>query len=249
MLKNFGIRLLVSFVVLGIAYLLIFGWPGSHNKPTTSQRLAAVRTALDQTYIDSNSIASFNQDNSVAYATLSDMMGQFKAHTSELEAAVQAAGDKLSPTERNEIQSIIGSQKQVAASFQSQYSVVAKVVSYDPSSDLGSLNIQSQRGQLQERAVAARQGLTSAAGNSTVASATQQHLRGQAECFGKLASLLTEDAVGASTTRTSCINSYPSVRLAAIQDAIQAAFTPSYQSYMKQRVPSLLSQLDHTINH
>lgn len=240
---------MISLAILGAAYILIFGFPGSHNKPTGSQRLAAVRTALDQTYIDSSSITLFHQDNAVAYATIADTLSQFKTHTTELEKASQAAGNKLTPLERSEIQKIIDSQKQVASSFQNQYSIVAKVVSYDPSSDLGSLDIQTKHVQLRQRATAASQGLINAADNNMIAAPTQQLLRSQADCFDKLASLSSANYTDAITTLTDCVNRYPQVRLAAIQDAIQAAFTPSYRSYIKQYIPPLLNQLDHRINY
>jgi len=141
------------------------------------------------------------------------------------------------------------------------------VIAYDPSNDLGSLDLNHNWDTALQRATAAQNGLKTAAANSSsldavsglgvhsadqadtvISDAARAALDSAASCFGKLASdLQAQQFSMASAQRDSCIQAYPAVRQQVIQNLLKNSLPDSLLQADRARLLSLLQQLDRQI--
>ena len=271
LLRRFGLRFIASLVVLGVIYGLIFGFSlGTPHKPRTpSQKVAALRSALDQTYIDSNTLAHVTQNNAASYSVLTAVSGQWQTDIAAAQTALKAAVSYLPTPVHNSAQSLITTQQEAFHRYSSSYKVLSHVIAYDPATDLGRLDINHNRDSLLQRATAAQNGLKTAANSAAtldsgvssgnldvqqsgqpqavISGTTQKALSGGANCFGTLADDLQSQQAAASQQRDSCIQAYPAVRKQAMQNVLGNSLPESFlQAYQAQLLP-LLHQLDQLI--
>lgn len=268
--KRFGLRFVISLVVLGGLYLLVFGWPASHKQPNTPQaKISRLRGALDQTYLDSSIIAGFHENDAASYSALNSLLGQFQTDIKTLQTDLSKAPSQVSTSQRNNIKATIDEEDQAIKAFSARFNILLRPIAYDPSTDLGKLDPAKDTAELQKRAQAAQAGLQKAANDTTntnstntldvgtvdsntslVGPATKQKLEASADCFGKLADQLGKKQFSdASSTRTSCIKAYPTTRQQAIANVLAGTFPDSYKSYLKKTVPALLKQFDTQIKN
>lgn len=264
-LTGFGVRFLASFLILGAAYLLIFGWPGHRKRPLTpAGKIAAVRSTLDETYVAGANLANFDESSVVAMYDLGQVYSQFQAADQQLKTALKAAPPQVSPALRASIQKVIDQQAGAMSAYQSRLEVIGIVAQYDPATDLMSASASKSISVTGQRAQAAQNGLKKAltdasgpgsggqnglgvttAGAQLLDTRTSLALSQEVNCFAKLAArAAANDVRGAAAVRASCIAGYPALRLGIIQNIVQPAFGGSYQQTMKQSVPPLLKQLD-----
>jgi hypothetical protein len=266
--QRFGVRFAICLLVLGTAYLAIFGLkPTSHNIPiTASQKVAALRAGLDETYIVGNDLAGFKESDSVAANTLGSMFSQYQNAYTSLQTALSKAPGEVTAVTRSSVRSILTRQKQAINTYQVAGKVLSQIITYEPSTDLGSLDANKNTADLTARATAAQQGLTHAANDTTpsansgtgslsvqsadssnliVSGATKKALLTEAGCFGQITTQLNAHQITqAVSTRSHCINAYPALRLQVAQNITQPAFGGVYQNYMGKTVPSLLETLN-----
>lgn len=265
-MKRFGIRFAICLVVLGGAYILVFGVQKTpHNQPNTpAAKVRALRTELDQTYIDSSTIGNFKQYDAASYATMGNLLAAFETDTKHLKTALDKAPHQVNGNIHQQIKDIITSNNQVAKQFSDRYDILLRPIAYDPATDLGKLSFSTQAAVIAQRAAAAQTGLKKAANDSTttsssnpldvssvggsttlVSDATKQTLLGVSDCFGKLASQTNDHQLDqAAATRASCIKSYPPARATAIQNVISGSFSNTYVSGLRKTIPPLFKQLD-----
>ncbi|HXR50497.1 MAG TPA: hypothetical protein VN778_05740 [Verrucomicrobiae bacterium] len=267
LLASFLWRFAVCLTAISLLYLLVFGLPkkAAKRSSTNTQRLASIRAALDETYIAGRSLATLHQTDASAYEALNDLHDEYQTAAADLAKAVQQSPATLTSGEQAALQAIVSRNQQASASYTSTYAVLNQVVRYNPSDDLN-LPLNSAATEVAARASAAQRGLTKAAtpapvkmatGNSGVQtgipasfdSTLQAALQAEAQCFGQLASRLNaaHTLAAAGQTRTACLQTYPALRLEALQAVTGAAFTQEYQDYLDQTVPPLLKQMDSQI--
>lgn len=269
-LKRFGIRFGISLVVLGTIYGLIFGFSLHRKRPlTTSQKVVVLRTALDQTLIDSNTLLHYSGQNATSADVLTALNSQLNGDSTKLQTALKQAPSTVKSSLRSSIQAVIKAQMAENNAFSKASKVLLKPIAYDPESDLGNLDLNHNRDELLTRATGAQNGLKTAATNTTlmdssanslglaqpgqnpaaavtvVSSSTKANLLTSAKCFGQLVTELQANQVAkAGQTRTSCIQNYPAIRVTVIENLLQDSLSPDYKAALKTTVPDLLKQLD-----
>ncbi len=268
--RLFGIRLAICLVLLGAAYIALFGLRPV-AKPaliTPTQKLASLRAALDESYLAGNSLAGFSQSDGAAFQSLDNSRLQFEKATNRLQTALSAAPPATIAPFKPALVTVIDRSHQATQSYRAHFAVLAQPISYNPSADLGALALDTDFSKVATRASAAQKGLLKAADNQTTVTATASGLsvqnengpaslleqttrtvlRAEAACLGQLsAQASAQQTVAATQTRAQCIDGYPALRLAAIQNVTQTAWSSDYQSYMQRTVPALLRQLDQLI--
>ncbi|HVW23685.1 MAG TPA: hypothetical protein VHB51_04365 [Candidatus Saccharimonadales bacterium] len=247
-LQQFGLRFIVCVLVLGGLYLAIFGWhPHRHQLPNTPQaKIVRLRTALDQTYIDSSNITSFKQNDPASYALLNSLIGKLQSDVKSLAADLQAAPGKVPTADKAQIKAVIDQEKGGVAALQARYSLLNQVIAYDPQADLGNLDLGSDNAKVVSRAAAAAKGLQAVANShgGLVTADDKSAINKAAGCFSQLASQLKAGSGSqAADTRATCISDYPLARQAAIANVIQGGLPDTYQNYLKQHIPPLLIEL------
>lgn len=264
LLRDFGVRFAISFVVLGGLYLLTFGVPG-HKKPLTkSQKVAGLRSSLTEVVIIGHEIASYKGSSTLAASDLSTFATQLQTAGSGLEKSISSAPATVTPALKANIRAIGYKSTSAQKLLTDHLTILQHVLAYDPSTDLGGLDITADAEKVRTRADAAAGGLTTAlngpsqaatnqnSGVSTVAALSDDltaKLNDEISCIKNLKSLLdAKDYVKARDTRHNCIASYPALRKAAIIDVI-APFQGSYDSDLKASVTPLLKQLDTLANY
>lgn len=261
-LKGFGIRFAISLVVLGGVYLLIFGWPGTHKRPLTpAGKIAAIRSALDETYLAASNLASFDESSPVAAYDLAQVYSQFQVGDKDLQEALKAAPPQVSPDLRKAIQKVLDLQQGAMAEYQSRSTALGKIAAYDPSSDLAAPSVTKSVSVTAQRANAAQKGLeavaeakagggasglgVTTAGEQMVGASTKELLQKEAACFGTLAKQASaKDVTGLQKSRAACIAAYPALRRTVIHDIARPAFAGDYQKTMQTTIPPLLTKLD-----
>lgn len=265
-LQPFAIRFIICFVIVGVAYAGVANLT-HHKRPLTStQKVAALRAALDQIYISGNQLANFYQSDTVTASALAQQFSQFQTVITSLSVTLKTApSPQVGTTQRQQIQGLLDSQKTVIAAYKLAWAVIAKPLTYEPAGDLGSLDPKTDTAKLTARATAAQNGLLKAADNTaTVASSssslvaqntqvaptlldatTKQALQKSAVCFGQIASQLTNHQISQATaTRADCISAYPVLRASLVQNLLSTSFNDNYRRTLKDSIPPLLKQLD-----
>jgi hypothetical protein len=249
-LQQFGVRFLICLLVLGGLYIAVFGWHHvSHNLPNTpAAKIARLRTALDQTYIDSSTLTSFKQNDPASFAVLSSLIGKLQTDVKALSTDLQTAPTKVPTSQRTQLKSVINHENDAVNALTSRNGALNQVIAYDPQADLGSLDMNSDSATVASRATAAAAGIQKTANDSNFSLVTpvaQKALNTAAACFTQLASQIKNSQLAqAGQTRASCIKNYPVARQAALQNVIQVGLPTSYQAYLKQQIPPLLRELD-----
>jgi hypothetical protein len=263
LLKRFGLRFAISLVVLGAVYLATFGLHPGSPKLTPTAKIVALRTALDQTLINSSRLANFKQNDAVSYSVMNDLAAQLAASTKNLDDRLDQAPKDVSPALRAKITEVIARQQQANKDFNSRYNVLSRSIAYDPAIDLGQLDPGKEPSKLAQRASAARDGLKKATDGTTntgstglnvtnasqddqlVSAEAREALLKESKCLAKLVDQINANQPDQATqTRISCIRDYPAIRAKVIQNVIQGSLPTSYQQYLKTDVLPLLKQLD-----
>lgn len=265
LLRRFGLRFVISLVILGVAYGLIFGFSvGSHNKPNTpSAKRARLATALDQIGIDGSIVSNFQQNDATSYSVMEKLFSQEQTAVKQTRQALAAA--PVTSAQHQQAQAIIDSANQALTSYSQRYSILQQVIIYDPQADLGKLDFSTSSAQIEIRAAAAQKGIAKAANSTATAdsssaglnvdttsggtllipSTTKQALLSASQCFGELASQLqTNQAVVAAQTRANCVKSYTAARGQAIKTVIQGSFSDTVVSLLQSRITNLDKQLN-----
>jgi hypothetical protein len=263
--RRFAGRLLVSLLVVGIVYLGgVTIYRHQRHQVSPSQKLAALRSVLDQTVLSGTRLANFSDTDSVAGTTLSQEFTNYQATISSLEKQVSATPiTELSNLQRHDLQAIINAQNRASTKYKSVYQTLGQPLSYDPYTDLANLRVDKDSAKIITRARAAHKGLTSNVGGlvapskdgltaqasqaptSVASTQTQKMLANTADCFGTLADQLQAGKkADASQTRQHCLQSYPAVRAQIIHNILELSFNPQYLYDMQKTALPLLNQLD-----
>lgn len=268
--RQFGLRFAICFVVLGILYALSLGIRGgSHNPPATrGEKLAAVRSALNQSYLASDSLQTFRQNDPLSYYYLNQSISHLTTSNEKLGEALKEASKELSPDTRARLETVLTRQQRSASLAAAGYSQLSRVITYDPTDDLGTLTLPTEIDKLTRRAKAAQDGTqkattTEVSANSSssdlqverntaqaskISSATRKSLLSLSGCFGRLAAELQANQLTAATeTRSNCTKDYPKVRALAIHDIIGSSFDAQQEPETKQLVTQLVKELDAAI--
>lgn len=265
------VRLIISLIVLGTMYGLIFGFSLHRRHPLLpSEKIVSLRSALDQTLIDSSTFANYRGTTAVSADELTGLNSKLNGDSARLQVALKQAPSTVDHSLRSSVQTLINAQQAVNTTFAKASTVLIHPVAYDPESDLGSLDLNRNHDEAITRATAAQNGLKAAANNAVllnnsqadsinvqqagqapaaapmiVATGSKSALLAASNCFGQLASELKANQLPqAGQTRTSCIQNYPSTRQTVIQNLIHDSLPDSYQQQLRTTYPSLLKQLD-----
>lgn len=268
--RLFGIRLGICLVFFGAVYVAIFGLRPSPNPTQIAppQKLASLRSALDENYLAGTSLARFKQSDASAFQSLDTSRSQFEKATNQLQTTFSVAPPETIAPFKQTIAMIIDRAQQATRSYRASNAVLGQIISYNPSADLAVFSLDTDSAKVAARAGATQKGLLKAADSpATVTAAanglsvqsengpallvqlvTRAALRNEAACFGQLNTQASAKQTAAATqTRQQCIDGYPALRLLAIQDVTQGAWGGEYQNYMQRTVPTLLRQLDTLI--
>lgn len=267
--KLFGIRFGLCLVLIGAAYVAIFGLhPVIKPAPASSQqKLASLRAALDETYIAGTALANFKQSDATAFESLDNSRSQFETATKRLQTALLTAPPAKMALYSSDLNTIVARAQQATESYQASNSVLTQIISYNPSVDMGQLSSQTELAKIAARASAAQKGLQKVADNQTagamglsvqgengpallVFEQTRAALRGEAACFEQLS--LQAGAghrAAAELSRDQCLHDYPALRLLAIQNVTQNSWGGDYQATTQRVIPPLLGSLDQLIKN
>jgi len=268
--RKFGIRFVVCLVVLGGVYIAVFGLKPAPKPALVSptQKLAALRSALEETYLAGNSLADWQQSDGTAAESLDNLRSQFETATNRMQTAFKDTPAGTVTPIKPTIEAVIDRARKASQSYRASNTVLTKTINYNPSTDIGTLPLDTSLAKLAARAAAAQKGLLKAANSqATVAAtvsglsvqnnngpallvepATQAALRTEADCLGQLSDQATAGAaVAAAQTRSQCIGAYPALRRAAIQNITRPAWGGDYHDFAQRTVPPLLRQLDQLI--
>lgn len=263
-LQHFGVRFGISLLVLGGLYLLVFGFkPSSHNKPqkTDSQKVAAVRSALAQTFISSTELNGFRGADAIAYDLLMQSQSQAANTTTQLQAALNEASNKLDDVQKQKINSVIGRERGAEANFKAAIQPLAKALQYEPTDNL---NKDLKDPELLTRAQAAYKGIGEAAdsqaahtsnnggglgvntaGDVLISDESHNQLQAMADCFKNLSEQLQAKSYdAANATRQRCVKGYPALRQQLIKNVLDASYNQDYLAALKSNSKELLEQLD-----
>jgi hypothetical protein len=241
--QQFGVRLVICVAILGGLYgawWLAFG--RSHNL-TPSQKIAALRAAIDNSYIADGDLASFSENNAASSYDLDSLTAALQADLDQVQKRLKAAPPKVNQQLRQTIQAYVSQEQSALSAYRSASNIFGRAIAYDPQTDLGNAGAK-----LAERATAAQKGLQTAAnggeassgltatGSGLIGAVAETALQNSATCFGKLAS-------DASQLQT-CIKQYPATRQAAIANLLADSFSAAHRQQLAQTVPALLASLD-----
>lgn len=264
---RFGVRLLVSAFVLGIAYTAVVGlYQYRRHAVTPTQKLALFRSSLDQTLLAGGRLAQFSDTNSVASTTLSQQFASFETTITALQNQLaDTPADQLTIGQRRTAQAIIDRHSRAISSYKTAYQALAQPMSYDPYTDLGNLNLTKDAAKLSARAKAAQKGLASnvkgtvtdsgdglvaqsgQAQTSIATASTQTLLTDSANCFGSLADKVSAKDASAGQIRQSCLQAYPALRAQIIDNILELSFSEQYLKESQSASLPLLKQLDAKI--
>lgn len=263
-LRRFGKRLLISLLVLGLAYGGgVYLWRHQQTAVTPYQKLSVLRAGIDQTLVSGSRLSGFSDTNSIAGTNLSQEFAIFQTSVDDLKKQLLATpASQLTKEQGLAVQAIIDRQQRAITSYKTAYKALAQPLSYDPYTDLGSLNIDKDTSKLITRSRAAQKGLTSntrgtvtASNEGLVAQAgqapaevatkpTQELLAENAGCFGSLADQVSAKQASASATRQRCLQAYPVLRAQIIRNILDLSFSQQYLQDTQRTALPLLKQLD-----
>ena len=263
-LRQFGIRLMVSLLLLSVAYGGgIALYQHQRHRVTPSQKLALLRSSVDQTLLAGSRLAGFSDTNSIAGSTINQEFTGFQASVTSLEKKLSdITASQLTNTQRHSVQSIIDQQDRAITSYKAAYQALAQPLAYDPYTDLANLNPSKESSKLSARARAAQKGLIShistpaissdgnlvaQAGQSStniVSGPTQDMLTKSATCFGALADEINAKQASVNQTRQRCLQSYPALRAQIIHNILDLSFSEQYLKDIHATALPLLQQLD-----
>ncbi len=268
--KLFGIRFGICLVLIGAAYVAVFGLhPAAKPAPVSSQqKLASLRAALDETYIAGTALANFKQSDATAFESLDNSRSQFEAATKRLQTALLTAPPAEVVLYRSNLNAIVARAQQATKSYRASNTVLTQIISYNPSVDMGQLSFQTDLAKIAARASSAQKGLQKVADNQTTGAAgamglsvqsengpallvfdqTRAALRSEAACFEQLSVQAGAGYMAAAElSRGQCLHDYPALRLLAIQNVTQSSWGGDYQTTTQRLIPPLLSALDQLI--
>jgi hypothetical protein len=262
--KQFGIRFLIVFAILGSLYGGFVAYQYHRRQPTPSQKLAVLHDSLVQTVLTGSQLAAFKQSDPLTASTLSTQFSRFQAAVTSLDSSLNAVPtDRLNGADRAQIRQFIEKQQAVTAAYKLISTRTALPLSYDPESDLSRLNIVTDTQKIISRATAAQKGLTTAAKNTDtkatgssldggglvaqagqsaqtlISDASRQALTASADCFGRLATQLMTKLPTAGATRVSCVHDYPAVRAVLVRNILDDSFNKAYSQDLTKITPLL----------
>jgi hypothetical protein len=265
--QRFGLRFLVSFVVLGALYCAVFGIPHftRHRPATVKQKFASVQAAINQSAITSASMADFQENSAVSYDTLGNLINELRNNTKDITKARLALGNHLPAAESNAIQTITAKQAAAIKALDARNALLSIVMAYDPATDFGNIDLHTGATKVATRAAAAQNGLRTVIQNSgkqptegglavdgvdgapaLLNPGLQTALETEAACLGQLASQASAGQFDqAATSRASCMAAYPELRHKAMRATIDGAISSDYQEYLKRTIPPLLKKLSN----
>lgn len=268
--KRFGLRFLISFIVLSTLYVTAFGVPRftKHQPATLKQKFAALQAAINQSAITSATLANFQENSPVSYDTLGTLINELRNNSKDITKARLVLGKHMPEPESNTVQTVTAKQSAAVKALDTRNALLSIVMAYDPATDLGSIDLSKDATKVATRAAAAQNGLQSviqtsgkqpaqdtlAVGGVDGAPALltpelQTALQTEAACLGQLASQASAGQLGqAAATRTTCAAAYPELRHMALRATIDGAINTEYQQYLKNTVPPLLKRLSSLQN-
>lgn len=254
-LARFGVCLLIAGGIYA-GYTALARIPPARSQPV---EVAALRAALNESYLRAESINSFEQTDAVAGQTLDRLVNELRDSTTDLQQARQTAAPKITPAQNEAVQAIINKQKAVVEEYRAAAALFSKPLAYDPASDLNALELPAQATLLSGRATAAANGLSRAAGSTqttadsgplavggqngpdnVLTTAAIQALNDMATCFRQLAEQVNGQPTVAAATRARCISEYPALRLQLLDNLLERSVSDEYIKALKADIAPLL---------
>jgi hypothetical protein len=268
LITNFILRLLVCAIIFGGIYLAFFNHKStSQNTPLTAvQKVAKLRSELDQTYFTGNQIAAFHGSSPADGYSLSNLITQFNGNYTSLQSSIVMAPNLISSSLRLNIKTILSQEIASLNSYRAADNVFGQIISYDPSTDLA-LSIPSENAELDTRIQAAIKGLSGVYSNQTtvsnsdnlsvqgdngdqvVSATTQTIINNELNCLKNIQEQISANKTSAiQPAIDNCVSSYSKVRSQAISNELSVSFNKEYVSAMKNSVIPVLSKLDMIID-
>ena len=270
-LVRFMLRLGVSVLILGGAYLFAFGAPWSSSTPvnnTSQQQIAAIRSSLNELYLAAEAIGDSSSASTAAGYSIQDARKQFTVASNALSKQLNNSPVELATPLKQDVQRSQASITDAVEQFDARYASLGKIIAYDPQSDLGNIAIKTNSDELANRAVATKKALLAiadGAGAVSANSASNQNLDVQnagsatnpllsaeivsalwasAECFGSVQAQITAgQTTDATATRDRCIADYAPLKL-LVSSVITAGFKDTSYQELSKSIPVLLQKLD-----
>lgn len=210
--KHAGFALFLGLIIALGAGLGLYTRNQRQNAPQRS--LEALHASLNEVVLAVSALKAIDGSNDTSpYAIASTQ----RALMNSLETAQKLLGNHKSALgiQYQPLADALKQQKQSLDEFQAASEILGKAISYNPSLDIGSLDISEHKKQIQERSFAANDNLFKLAETyeSRFSDDANQALNISINCFGELSDLLRANQLNqADAVRNRCISTYQTTR-------------------------------------
>lgn len=210
--KYFGFALLLGLIVATGAGLGLYTRNQRQNAPQRS--LEALHASLNEVVLAVSALKAIDGSNDTSPYAIVSTQTSLK---NSLEAAQKLLGNHKDAlgTQYQPLADALQQQKQLLEEFQAASDILGKAISYNPSLDLGSLDVAQHKDKLYDRSFAANDNLfkLAEAYEDRFSDDANKALNNSVNCFGELADLLKADKPDqAGPVRDRCISTYKTTR-------------------------------------
>lgn len=210
--KYFSFALLLGLIVATGAGLGLYMRNQRQNEPQRS--LEALHASLNEVVLAVSALKAVDGSNDTSPYAIVSTQASLK---NSLEAAQKLLGNHKDALGRQyqPLTDALQQQKQLLDEFQAASEILGKAISYNPSLDIGNLDISEHKKQIQERSFAANDNLFKLATSyeNRFTDEANQALNVSINCYGELADLLEANKITqAEPVRDRCINAYQATR-------------------------------------
>lgn len=238
-LARLKFRLTANWVVLLVVLIIVAGstvlgrYVRSQRLGAPGRSFPALVAQLNQVVLTASSLgATTGSDSNTYYA----LQRQQTAYKSSLDASTELADkhQKALGNKYAQIYDALAKQRQLYKAFGSRFTVLSKVIAYNPSLDLGESALDERLAdELAARAAAAKAGVETARKKADwkFADDTYNAATKAQDCFDRLESQLRSRKLSdAQATRNNCVELYKNVTATAVSEVVATLKTTAVQT-------------------
>lgn len=210
--KHVGFILFLGPIIAFGAGLGLYTRNQRQNAPQRS--LEALHASLNEVVLAVSSLKAIDGSSDTSPYAIASAQASLKNSLDTAQKLLGGHKDALG-TQHQPLLVALNQQKELLDELQAASDILGKAISYNPSLDLGSLDIFQHKKQLQERSFAANDNLFKLATSyeNRFTDEANQALNTSINCYGELADMLEANKISqVEPVRDRCINTYQTTR-------------------------------------
>lgn len=251
--KQFVLRLAVALVIIGGLYWLFIGYPSHRNqtKQLPDHNLYELRAALNENYLAVSGLSQIDSQKPSSGEHLKSLRDQVDKTAGIIEKLANEAPASTSGEIVASSTQLAKDEKDTIKQFDSKFGSYEKALSYNPSDDLGELDIVADKDKLATRASDTKNALEQIANKQSGElriidkKPVSEVILAASNCFDTLSQQLPANSAEAQATRQRCIDEYRQVRKVIVED-MASGFNQNNDS-TTSKIHTIIEKVDSSL--